>query len=583
VVVASAGNSGREGVFSLGAPGNATDVIGVASADNLEMNANVFEIDGVGEDGDVPWVGIGDAEAPPETGTSDPIEWIGRACLSEGDELEGDPEGKVALIVRGECTFEEKYDVAADAGATGVLIHNQTPGLFSGGGIVGREGIWAAALRQEEGLEIRDLLEDDDGVTITFTDREMSVINPGAGLISDFSSYGMTPDLQFKPSITAPGGLINSTYPLASGGYATISGTSMSAPHVAGAVALLLEAQPGLAADEVRPVLQNSAEPFDWFGAPGAGLLEPSFRQGAGMLRIDRALTATTAVSPSQIELGEDASTQVELKITNSGDEAVTYDLGHMGTIGTAGFGDDPWGDWATIFFPQFAGPTTDATFSEDNVTVAGGDTVTVEVTITNQDFGLYAHQAGGYLTVTEEGAESPTSVVPFAGLAGQLSDIEIFPDERSGAVGLDNVLIVEEDEDGNLSILPEGTVFEREAGEKPIAAVFQGFAAQRIEVTAVHEDGRRVPVADADFVGRSGGPTTYATYEWDGKEDVEGSRGRRYSPRGTYTFEVRALAVGADPEDEDAWEVTSSPAFELTDGPGRPPGGPPAGRGPGN
>jgi minor extracellular serine protease Vpr len=44
VVVASAGNAGASGVFSLGAPGNAEKVIGVASADNLFMNAHVMEI-----------------------------------------------------------------------------------------------------------------------------------------------------------------------------------------------------------------------------------------------------------------------------------------------------------------------------------------------------------------------------------------------------------------------------------------------------------------------------------------------------------------------------------------------------------
>jgi minor extracellular serine protease Vpr len=566
VVVASAGNSGREGAFSTGAPGNARNVIGVASADNLSMNAEVLEIAGE----DVPYAGIGAAPEPPDSGESDPIEWIGRACVSEGDELEGDPEGKTALIVRGECTFEEKYNVAVGAGATGVIIYNNIPGLFSGGGIVPQDDIWAAGITQADGQWVRDLVSSDDNVTVTFTDRQTSVINPTAGLLSDFSSYGMTPDLQSKPSITAPGGLIRSTYPLANGEYATVSGTSMSAPHVAGAVALLLEARPDLAADEVRGVLQNSAEPLAWSLNPGAGLLEPSYRQGAGMLQIDKSITNTTSVSPSRFLLGEQEVVSTTLEIANHGDEAVTYHLGHEGTIGTGGFGDDPWGDWATIQYPQFVGPTTQAQFGASSVTVEAGDTVSVDVSLVNPHYGLYAHQAGGYVTVTEDGADSPTAVVPFAGLAGQLTDIEIWPEERPGAVGLDNLLVTTYDEDGNLLIAPEGHTFDATAGEQPVAAVFMGFAAQRVEVTAVHEDGRTLPVAEVDFARRSASPTEYPTYSWDGRVGTGQGQGRPYAPSGTYTFEVRALPVGADASDESAWVHESTYSFELEGGPVR-------------
>mgnify|MGYP002905609037 FL=1 len=57
--------------------------------------------------------------------------------------------------------------------------------------------------------------------------------------MSDFSSWGVTPDLQLSPDVTAPGGNIYST--LTDGTYGTLSGTSMASPHIAGMSALVLQ------------------------------------------------------------------------------------------------------------------------------------------------------------------------------------------------------------------------------------------------------------------------------------------------------------------------------------------------------
>ena len=73
----------------------------------------------------------------------------------------------------------------------------------------------------------------------------------GAGARAPWSSYGPSLDLM------APGTGILSAMP--NGGYAQASGTSMAAPHVAGAVALLLQRDPTLTPAAVQSLLQTTA------------------------------------------------------------------------------------------------------------------------------------------------------------------------------------------------------------------------------------------------------------------------------------------------------------------------------------
>jgi subtilisin family serine protease len=64
-----------------------------------------------------------------------------------------------------------------------------------------------------------------------------------------------------KPNIAAPGSSVRSSYYLTDQSYTTMGGTSMAGPHVAGLVALIISADPGLRGDVngIRDMIEQSA------------------------------------------------------------------------------------------------------------------------------------------------------------------------------------------------------------------------------------------------------------------------------------------------------------------------------------
>lgn len=134
-----------------------------------------------------------------------------------------------------------------------------------------------------------------------------------------FSSRGpSSPGWDLKPELVAPGSEIRSAK--LGGGTIEQSGTSMAAPHVAGAAALLLQLHPGWSPAEVKAALVGSAHP----------IVEHVLGQGAGRLDILAAAVMGGAVAPAVVTFGrygrKDAwSSTRTVKLTNRGTAEETY------------------------------------------------------------------------------------------------------------------------------------------------------------------------------------------------------------------------------------------------------------------
>ncbi|MBB5790628.1 S8 family serine peptidase [Jiangella mangrovi] len=579
VVVASIGNNGAAGTWSAGAPGVGEKVIGVASFDNTEYDARMFTVTPDGRE-----FGYAEATGSPSAPTegSLPLSRTGTpdstadACTATG--ALPDLSGTVALVERGTCPFYEKARNAQEAGAAAVILYNNVPGALSPTVAPPSPAdppitVPVVALSQDDGIELDGRIAAGDAV-LTWTDETTTIENTTAGLISSFSSYGMASDLSLKPDLGAPGGLIRSTYPLEGDGYAVISGTSMASPHVAGAVALLLQAHPGLTPAQVRDVLQNSADPADWSLVPDAGYLEPAHRQGAGMLDIDDAILSPVAVAPGKLSLGEsEAGAAVRtLTLTNDGDTAVTYELSHADGITTAGAPNNP---------SFFEGGATVA-FSAPSVTVPAGSSATVDVTVTAPAEPVLG-QYGGWVVLTP--ADGQPLRVPFAGFTGDYQQLPILTDAGAGLPALGDVTACQRyvgvncTMGGQFALLPDGATFTMTEGDYPVVLAHLEHAAQNVSLQLFHAKadgtagrpyagGRLNTVLSEDYVGRSGAATAFNAYTWDGtRPRGTGSDRRVEVPDGRYVLRLTATKPLGDPSNPAHVETWDTPVITVDRG----------------
>jgi hypothetical protein len=457
--------------------------------------------------------------------------------------------GRVALIRRGTCSFYQKVKNAEAAGAIGVVVYNNAAGLLQPS-VVPPAGsppvvVPVVGIQAADGVEINNRIAGGP-TSMTWTTLVLSLPNSAPGLASGFSSYGPSPDLDIKPDIAAPGGAIRSTFPIELGSYAILSGTSMSTPHAAGAIALLLEARPRTPAQTVRDILQNSADPLVWWGNPALGLLDNVHRQGAGLLDIDDAILAPVKIEPGKLPLGEGAAGPAtrRLRIENKGPSAVTLALSHAPALATG----------PNTFTPAFFSAFASVSFGSPSVTVPAGGEAEVEVTIAAPpapDRGLY----GGYIVLTGGGR---TYRVPYMGFIGDYQSIPVLVPTRFNFPWLARQV-------GTSFVnQPSGATFTLQPGDLPQIVFHLDHPVRRGRMEVFDADTGRAwhRALESWYFPRNSGPETFFAFAWDGTT----SAGRRlYSlPDGRYVIRLSVQKALGEDDNPAHWETWTSPVITI-------------------
>lgn len=352
---------------------------------------------------------------------------------------------KVALIQRageenGEIlTFAQKEANAKKAGAKAVIIYDNVEGDLVNMSTDGN--IPAVFISKADGEAM--LAASDKHVS--FSKSYLAQFQDAySGKMSDFSSWGVTPDLKLKPEITAPGGDIYSTLP--GGLYGSMSGTSMASPHMAGAAVVMAQyitEEPGgtgMTQQEItalsNKLLMSTAVPVK----NEQGLPYSPRKQGAGLVQLGRATKAKAYLSSAEgglpkAELGDsaDGSFSFSFQANNLSKSEIQYEVG-VTVLTEATVKENGKTYLAQSPHQLDADEVTVTAPSSVTLNAIGTATVNVSLDLTekgkaalNADFphGIYLE---GFVTLTPvNGGDTISLGLPFLGFYGNWSAAPIF------------------------------------------------------------------------------------------------------------------------------------------------------------
>ena len=356
--------------------------------------------------------------------------------------------GKIALVSRGKMTYQKKVENLYDLHPAGVIVYNNV----SVGSLIimnlTTQDVPAAFISQADGQAM--LAASDHHLTIA----EGQVLPQSTTYeASEFSSWGVSPDLRLKPEIAAPGGNVFSAIP--NGAYEQTSGTSMATPQMAGISAIVLQrvqSDPLFAsmsardkADVVQNLIMGTARPLTDAAQTSGALYSPR-KQGAGL--VDALAATTSSVYPTVAGAAEPSRPKADLgdgttgwhfdvTLRNLGAAPATYELSSqaLSEIVDGGFFTEHSSDWR--------GRGVEVTYSGAASASAEGATVTVpalgEATVgvdvmPGSEFASYVADntpngtfLDGFVRFASKTDGQPDLAVPYLGFYGDWGKAPIF------------------------------------------------------------------------------------------------------------------------------------------------------------
>ena len=356
--------------------------------------------------------------------------------------------GKIALVSRGKMTYQKKVENLYDLHPAGILVYNNV----SVGSLIimnlTTQDLPAAFISQADGQAMLDAPEH------TLSIAEGQVL-PQSSIYeaSEFSSWGVSPDLRLKPEIAAPGGNVFSSIP--NGAYEQTSGTSMATPQMAGISAIVLQrvqSDPLFAsmsarqqADVVQNLIMGTARPLT-DAAQTTGALYSPRKQGAGL--VDALAATTSSVYPTVVGAPEQSRPKADLgdgtkgwhfdvTLHNLSGTAATYELSSqaLSEIVDGGFFTEHSSDWRGHGVEIAYSGAASASAEGATVTVPASGEATVGIDVTpGSEFASYVADntpngtfLDGFVRFTSKAAGQPDLAVPYLGFYGDWGKAPIF------------------------------------------------------------------------------------------------------------------------------------------------------------